>query len=185
MNVFALHEDPRTAAVYHCDKHAIKMPLEGFQMLSTAHRVLDGTVWYDIGKNGRRIKRWALDGVVGEILYLASHVNHPCNIWVRESSANYEWLYELTIALCEEYQKRYGKEHLSYIKLNELVKHLPKNIARGPMTPFALAMPDEYKCQDHVESYRAFYIAEKSTIATWDKGTPAPYWFTQNQMEAV
>ena len=46
MNIFYLHEDPQVSAKMHCDKHVVKMILESAQMLSTAHRVLDGD---DIG----------------------------------------------------------------------------------------------------------------------------------------
>jgi len=42
MNIFALDINPYTAASYHCDKHVVKMIVEYAQLLSTAHRVLDG-----------------------------------------------------------------------------------------------------------------------------------------------
>jgi hypothetical protein len=44
MNIFILHEDPVVAAQMQCDKHVPKMVVESAQMLSTAHRMLDGTV---------------------------------------------------------------------------------------------------------------------------------------------
>ena len=58
MNIFYLNEDPRIAAEEHCDKHVCKMTIEYCQLLSTAHRALDGAEYYDKTKNGRRIKRW-------------------------------------------------------------------------------------------------------------------------------
>ena len=42
MNIFALSPVPEVAAKWHCDKHVVKMILESAQMLSTAHRILDG-----------------------------------------------------------------------------------------------------------------------------------------------
>ena len=42
MNIFYLHPDPVVCAAHHCDKHVVKMILETAQLLSTAHRVLDG-----------------------------------------------------------------------------------------------------------------------------------------------
>ena len=42
MNIFVLDDSPRKSAVAHCDKHVCKMMIEYAQMLSTAHRVLDG-----------------------------------------------------------------------------------------------------------------------------------------------
>lgn len=43
MNIFVLDRDPYIAASYHCDKHVVKMICEYAQLLSTAHRQLDGT----------------------------------------------------------------------------------------------------------------------------------------------
>jgi hypothetical protein len=47
---------------------------------------------------------------------------------------------------------------------------------KGDTTPFALAMPDECKVGDAVESYRTYYMAEKRSIAQW-KDRETPYWF--------
>ena len=41
MNIF-YHKDP-VELQRHCDKHVYKMIIEYAQMLSTAHRMLDGT----------------------------------------------------------------------------------------------------------------------------------------------
>jgi hypothetical protein len=46
------------------------------------------------------------------------------------------------------------------------------------MTPFALAMPVQYKTEDPVESYRNYYMSEeKQKIATWKKKRPKPDWY--------
>ena len=37
MNIFVLDKDPYIAAQMMCDKHVVKMILEGCQMLSTVH----------------------------------------------------------------------------------------------------------------------------------------------------
>ena len=58
MNIFYLHPIAKICAVYHSDKHVCKMIIESAQMLSTAHRVLDGTEFTDKTANGRNIKRW-------------------------------------------------------------------------------------------------------------------------------
>ena len=78
MNIFYLNKDPEIAAQMHCDKHVVKMILESAQMLSTAHRILDGD---DIANS--------------KGLYKMTHKNHPCNIWVRKNNENYEWLWSL------------------------------------------------------------------------------------------
>ena len=61
MNIFYLDKDPVVAAQMSCDKHVVKMILESAQMLCTAKRVLDGTEYTDLTKNGRKIKRWRLE----------------------------------------------------------------------------------------------------------------------------
>lgn len=43
MNIFVLDSDPKLAAQMHLDRHVVKMILEYAQLLSTAHRLLDGT----------------------------------------------------------------------------------------------------------------------------------------------
>ena len=111
MNVFYLDRDPVTAAKMHCDKHVVKMIIEYAQLMSTAHRVLDGEMYYGLTKNGRKIKRWKLNSNMEDILYKASHINHPSAIWARQSNNNYNWLYCLFTALCDEYTHRYGKVH--------------------------------------------------------------------------
>lgn len=46
------------------------------------------------------------------------------------------------------------------------------------LTPFAQAMPDQYKDPNPVVAYRKYYIAEKSKIALW-RHSDTPTWFTQ------
>ena len=47
MNIFYLDRSVYRPAEMHCDKHVVKMILETAQMLSTAHRVLDGDEYAD------------------------------------------------------------------------------------------------------------------------------------------
>ena len=51
MNIFFLDKDPRECARQHCDKHVVKMVIETAQLLSTAHRLLDGKEWIDKTKD--------------------------------------------------------------------------------------------------------------------------------------
>ena len=119
MNIFYLDPDPRTCAEMHCDKHCVKMIIEYAQLMSTAHRVIDGTEYTDLTANGRRIKRWRLDDDRESILYKASHINHPSAIWCRANYDNYVWLYRMWFYLCKEYTYRYGKVH-SCSRLSEI-----------------------------------------------------------------
>ena len=112
MNIFYLDKDPKIAAQYHNDKHVVKMILESCQLMSTAHRILDGTQSIGLSKTERKVKRWTLPDEREQILYIAGHVNHPSAVWVRKNVDHYRWLFDLTYYLIYEYKYRYdGKYH--------------------------------------------------------------------------
>lgn len=157
MNIFYLSRFPKEAAQMHVDKHVIKMILESAQLLSTAHRIVDGDT-------------------ENSVLYRSTHKNHPCSKWCRESLANYYWLYELFCHLCDEYTYRYGKIHLTDSKLRNVLMTPPKNITRIGLTPIVQAMPEQYKNADPVVAYRNYYIAEKNKFAVWTN-REKPSWF--------
>lgn len=177
MNIFYLDRNPKTAAEMHLDKHVVKMIIEYAQLLSTAHRMLDGEMYVDKTSSGRNIKRWRLNDSREDVLYKASHVNHPSAVWVRQSKSNYDWLYSLWYALCKEYTYRYGREHLTYTKLKHVIGFAPQNISINKFTQPTPAMPDEYKVAgDSITSYRKYYNGAKSTFAKWTKRN-IPEWF--------
>ena len=160
MNIFVLHFNPYICATYHCDIHVIKMILEYAQILSTTHRLLDAEV--------------------SDAFYKATHKHHPCVKWAMTSKANYEWLYKLFCALCDKYTLQRGKVHLSDKKLRKLLANYPKNIPQiENLTPFPLAMPDDCKMNNVIESYRLYYIMHKSYFAKWEYNQPhgIPWWF--------
>ena len=72
MNIFYLDHDVRKCAEMHNDKHTVKMILEYAQLLSTAHRVLDGTVVIGNSKTGRKQVRYVLSDNRESILYSAT-----------------------------------------------------------------------------------------------------------------
>lgn len=163
MNIFFLDKNPQVAAKMHCNKHVVKMILETAQLLSTAHRILDGELYID-SSSGRKIKRWKLDSSRGTSLYKATHINHPSSQWVRESSENYKWLFRLFVNLCDEYTFRYNKQHKTELLKYHLI-HLPDNIPEGQFTEPPQAMPGYCKVQgDSVQAYRNYYINEKSRM---------------------
>jgi hypothetical protein len=176
MNIFYLDNNVKTCAEYHNDKHVVKMILEYAQLLSTAHRVLDGNEYID-ASSGRRIKRWRLGNESMEnMLYKASHINHPSAIWVRQSNNNYNWLMCLLQDLLQEYTHRYGKIHATD-RLVYWLRKPPTNIPVGYFTQPTPAMPDEYKVPDSIQSYRNYYIGAKKTMAKWKK-RPIPEWWS-------
>jgi len=168
VNIFYLDQKPETCAKLHCDKHVCKMIIEYAQLMSTAHRTLDGVQYTDKTANNRNIKRWRLSSDNEEaVLYKASHINHPSNIWTRESKANYIWLYTMWIELCKEYTHRYGKTHLTEEKLGALLAKVPNNIPDVPMTTLPQAMPDDVKEADPIKAYKSYYRNYKKDFAKW------------------
>ena len=182
MNIFILNNDPVLAAQEQCDKHVVKMIVESAQMLSTVHRMLDGTMERRPSKSGAMIQYWKLPDARELTMYKACHFNHPSTVWTRESSANYNWHYKHFIGLCDEYRHRYGKVHMTEHKLKYHLRHLPNNIKDDGLTPFKLAMGSNPECisEDAVASYRKFYeTKQKKFKMAWTK-RPQPEWFNAN-----
>lgn len=177
MNIFYLDSSPKLAAQYHCDKHVVKMILESAQLLSTAHRVLDGVQGVRVSASGRKIKDWALPDYRDSILYKATHVNHPSAIWTRQSLSHYKWLEDLFVELCKEYTYRYAKVHMCESKLVDLLALPPDNLAESPFSEPPQAMPDNCKVSGNaVRAYRNYYKEIKAEIAFWNY-SPKPYWY--------
>lgn len=154
MNIFVLHEKPEIAATMACDKHVVKMILETAQMMCTV-----------VASYGH------------ETPYRATHAKHPCTIWAAQSRANWNWLIEYGMSLCSEYTKRYNKIHKSQ-RVIEWCTTTYVDLPEVPQTPFAQAMPPQYRNECAVTAYRAYYMGEKAHIATWK--TQTPNWWRKN-----
>lgn len=181
MNIFVLNKDPIVSAIEQCDKHVVKMPTESAQMLSTAHRILDGYVEKRPSKSGKRmIDYWVHpDSNLENVLYKAVHHKHPSTLWTMQSNNNYNWHYVHFCALCDEYEFRYGRKHGADLRLREILATPPKNIPVGFKTQQPLAMKSNPECMmsDVVESYRAFYQTKQDRFKmVWSK-RPIPEWF--------
>ncbi|MDE2676223.1 MAG: hypothetical protein OXH65_14070 [Paracoccaceae bacterium] len=134
------------------------MVLESAQMLCAAHRLLESST-------------------VQENFYKITHQKHPCTIWTMETSGNYQWHYQHFVGLCDEYRYRYDKTHLSDQKLRENLSIMPDNILKADLTPFTLALPDEYKTTCPIESYREYYKSKSALFnMNWTR-RKVPDWF--------
>jgi hypothetical protein len=157
------------------------MILEYAQLLSTAHRFLDGTIMVGLSSSGRKKTIYSLPDARDGIFYSATHINHPSAVWVRKSVHNYKWLHNLLIELCKEYTHRYGKFHK--VERDGLLWELaktPNNIYHDVFwsepTP---AMPDHYKVAgDSIQSYKNYYIGDKQRMFSW-KNRNTPSWLTK------
>ena len=200
------------------------MVIEYAQLLSTAHRILDGklvtfdyqdpiyrvetladgsTMSTKIGMKDKVKKFMKLPGeeprlhfrtelfldeiaspsvdvveliVENRKCYNASHVNHPCAVWAREATENYNWLFQLFQETAAEYTHRYGKIHKTYSSIGKFLSHVPSRLKSGRMTSFPQAMPDEFKDTDAVVAYQNYYLGPKAAIARWTN-RETPTWF--------
>jgi hypothetical protein len=189
MNIFYLDTDPKICAQMHLSKHVTKMCIEYPQLMSTAHRVLDGTEYTDLTANGRRIKRWRLDDEREQSLMKASHINHPSAIWCRENLDNYQWLYTMWRHLLNEYTFRYGKIH-ACARLELDLRFPPTKIPLGEFFAPTPAMPSDLKIlaenpqpgrkYDSLKSYHNYYNVSKRGFASWQgkiNSRPTPVWY--------
>jgi len=169
MNIFYLDNDPIQCAHDHVDKHVVKMILEYAQLLSTAHRVLDGVLATRLSKSGRKQQHYILSDERDQVLYSATHVNHPSAVWCRVNTENYKWLHSLLVALCAEYTYRYGKIHkCQETGLVDALETPPTNISKGNFTQPTPAMPDGAKVEnDSIQSYRNYYVMNKGHLWSW------------------
>lgn len=152
MNIFVLDTSPVSSAQMQCDKHVVKMILETAQLLCSPFEPDSAP-------------------------YRRTHFNHPCSKWVRESKANYLWLVQHGIALCSEYEFRYGKKHKSSAVIKWCLDNINSlNFPEGQLTAFPKAMPDQYKTNDVVESYRNYYLGDKKKFAKWTRRGPPNWW---------
>lgn len=172
MNLFILDNDLDKCAEYHVDRHVVKMILEAAQLLCQAHWVSQ-----TLGHVPRKLTPVELaecKRAATTEFYGLTHYNHPCAVWTRSSSDNFEWAFCYAQALNSEYGYRYGKSHASAAVINKL----PYPTLPSGLTPFAQAMPDQYKDNDPVKAYRAYYKAEKSHLFAW-KHRPCPHWILE------
>ena len=151
MNIFVLDDNIEHCAIYHCDKHVVKMTLETAQLLCSPFEP-------------------------GKAPYKRTHYNHPCAKWARESISNYEWLVEFGYFIAQEYTHRYNKIHkcLDVIDWCDNNSHT-LNLPDIGLTPWAQAMPDEYKDPCAVQAYRNYYLGDKIDFCKWTNRKP-PNW---------
>ena len=158
MNIFHLDKNPITCAKYHCDKHIVKMIVETGQMLCTAYQRHYG---------------------IKDDLYKPAYPNHPMTKWVGNSRGNFSFTVKLFCCLLSEYTDRYNKTHKTlkiYLLLNTKYKKW-KNM-EGSFTKPPLCMPNKYKSNDYIKSYKNYYIGEKMHFAKYNY-SKKPKWLKE------
>lgn len=184
MNIFYIDNDPVQAAQWMVDKHVVKMILESAQLLSTAHRVIDGEpmpvvkqVMAGATKVSNKVKtRLYLGDARESVLYKETHINHPSAIWARQSIENYNWLVEHFFALMDEYTYRYEKKHKCSGEISYMLQSPPKLLEKYEWTDMPSCMDDEYKLgNDPIVNYRNYYKVGKTKLHKWTRREP-PIW---------
>ena len=127
------------------------MILETAQMLSTAYRRVCGD---------------------DDNLYKTAYPKHPMTIWVGDSIENYNYALMLGTELGKQYTKRYRKIHessniISLLRGFGRGKNVENNFPSVNFTDPPLCMPDEYKSDDYIQSYRNYYIGDKKRFARY------------------
>ena len=160
MNIFAIEKfqdgsiDWIGSAKSQDNYRVVKMILESCQMLCTN-----------------------LNHLYGENVspYRSCHLNHPSTKWARESSYNFEMLIIHTFALIEEYHARFdNKRHKCEDVLEKIIDlYNPDLFPSSEPTELPMCMPDTFKGDCVIESYRKFYSSKprirypKNKIPKW------------------
>jgi len=99
-------------------------------------------------------------------------------VWVRENDANMLWAVLHGLAIGREYKYRYGKDHKSTTILQNIAGYMFHDNFDEDYTLHTeppQCMPDEFKCDNYVEAYRAYYRTDKAHILNWTN-RPQPDW---------
>ena len=165
MNIFVLSLCPIEAAQFLCDKHIPKLIVECFQMLGSAQR-----------RHGVNDAQMPLTSKGTPLL--GGYHHHPATRFTGETRENYYWVCRHALAMLSEYQMRFKKIHACTQGIIQL-SLMGANIPEGALTDFAQCMPDRFKTNDAVFSYRVYYFIAKGHFAKWEKGRKKPDWFKE------
>ena len=161
MNIFAIEGDTETgqidwvkSAQSQDNLRVVKMILESCQILST--------VLNEQGLNAP---------------YRSFNPKHPSCLWAAESAANFLHLVLHCEAMICEYSERFGKTHKCAAVLGKIVGLFDTdNFPTSDPTPLRLAMPDEFRTENPVVSYRKFYASKPRLRYPTDK---IPTWLVE------
>jgi len=201
MNIFALSRNPAQAAREMIDKHIVKMPTETCQMLHT--NILYMQYVQEHGKEPQLKDLKAFHLATESELMKPAMLNHPSTIWARQTYANWNWLYEHGLALCDEYTHRYEKKHGTLQRILDCIPYFDvvfeHPFSKKRLQPVSIAMDDKYRINADefhntqrvqygkrtdgwdfvIESYRHYYLEGKWRFAEWRKNR-RPDWFPAN-----
>ena len=161
MNIFAIEGNTETgeidwgASARSQDNYrVVKMILESCQILCTV------------------LNEQGLDAP-----YRSFNPKHPSCLWAAESSANFLCLVEHCDAMITEYGERFGKIHkCSAVLAKAIDLYDPSLFSSHEPTPLRQAMPEHFKSDNPVLSYRKYYASKPRM--RYPKGK-VPSWFIE------
>ena len=159
MNIFAIENNENgqidwiKSAQSQDNFRVVKMILESCQILSTV------------------LNEQGIDAP-----YRSFNPKHPSCLWAAESSDNFTNLVIHCTAMIEEYESRFNKTHKCKAVLNKIINLFdPSKFPTSKPTPLRMAVPENFKSNDIVESYRKFYASKprvrypKNKVHSWFK----------------
>ena len=170
MNIFAIEGDVETgeidwvkSAQSQDNLRVVKMILESCQILSTV------------------LNEQGLDAP-----YRSFNPKHPSCLWAAESAANFMNLALHCEAMITEYSQRFGKTHKCAAVLNKIVSMFDADLfPTTKCTPLRLAMPDEFRSDNPVVSYRKFYASKPRLRYPVDKIPSWVYDYRTEPLEVI
>lgn len=166
VNIFVTDLDPKVAAIALDTSRVNKMIIESAALLANA-----------VAHHGGSPQDLPIAKGTGQPFKTKAWQNHPACIWVKQSRANYEWLYTHMMALIDELRSRKGTVHSMVTNL-QILQNGANFVPPGPLTPFANCTP--YKqIDDPIHAYRmtmAYKWEHDGKIPVWDnRGKPSWY----------
>lgn len=172
MNIFVTDIDPKISAINLDDSRCNKMIIESASLLANA-----------ISYYGGEPKDLPISKKSGLPFKTKAWQNHPTCLWVKQSSANYIWLFEHLKSLIDELKFRKGTIHSmvnNLLILEKGVNFLPQ----GSLTSFVNCTP--YKqISATIDAYKITMVYKwqhDNKEPTWTK-RGHPIWYTPELIE--
>lgn len=155
MNLFVTDPDPVVCAMNLDDKRIGKLLMECNQMMSLAVK----SHWPE--DDGSYVF-WETST---ELTSGRAYLNHPVSIWVRQTRANFLWTLEHAVALSNEFQYRFNRDHASGNRL-AFMRRYSDVIPEGGLTDFQNSAKNDTFDFTHFpvpDSYRHYLVARWRT----------------------
>jgi hypothetical protein len=165
MNILFLDYNPGMVARFHCDRRLEKQILEVAQCLQAAHIAVDGMAT----SRARTQNLVQINRIIS---------NSSSSRWVRETSCNYDWAFDLFYSLLGEYELRMRKPNSMCGVAQHLVRR-PMLIPIENLTEFPTGMLQaEFRHGGTtVQSHRESYFATSQKVAEWTPPAAMPRWW--------